>query len=36
MQRGNLAELTKLSGKWIDRLRERQPMRELILAACRT
>jgi len=30
-QRGNLAELTKLSGKWIDRLRERQPMRELIL-----
>ena len=30
-QRGNLSELTKLSGKWIDRLRERQPMRELIL-----
>jgi Transposase DDE domain group 1 len=30
-QPGNLAELTKLSGKWIDRLRERQPMRELIL-----
>jgi hypothetical protein len=30
-QSGNLAELTKLSGKWIDRLRERQPMRELIL-----
>ena len=30
-QRGNLAALTKLSGKWIDRLRERQPMRELIL-----
>jgi hypothetical protein len=30
-QRGNLAELTKLSGKWIDRLRERQPLRELIL-----
>jgi len=30
-QRGNLKELTKLSGKWIDRLRERQPMRELIL-----
>jgi len=30
-QRGNLTELTKLSGKWIDRLRERQPMRELIL-----
>ena len=30
-QRGNLAELTELSGKWIDRLRERQPMRELIL-----
>ena len=28
-QRGNLAALTKLSGKWIDRLRERQPMREL-------
>src|SRR5450759_2538154 len=28
---GNLAELTKLSGKWLDRLRERQPMRELIL-----
>jgi hypothetical protein len=26
-----LGELTKLSGKWIDRLRERQPMRELIL-----
>jgi hypothetical protein len=30
-QPGNLKELTKLSGKWIDRLRERQPMRELIL-----
>jgi hypothetical protein len=30
-QPGNLAELTKLSGKWIDQLRERQPMRELIL-----
>ena len=30
-QRGNLSELTKLSGKWIDRLRERQPIRELIL-----
>src|ERR1700678_2855565 len=30
-QRGNLAALTKLSGKWIDRLRERRPMRELIL-----
>ena len=30
-QPGNLAALTKLSGKWIDRLRERQPMRELIL-----
>ena len=30
-QPGNLTELTKLSGKWIDRLRERQPMRELIL-----
>ena len=30
-QRGNLAELTKLSGKWIDRLWEHQPMRELIL-----
>jgi hypothetical protein len=27
----NLKALTKLSGKWIDRLRERQPMRELIL-----
>src|SRR5271163_3670475 len=27
----NLKSLTKLSGKWIDRLRERQPMRELIL-----
>src|SRR5208282_2934700 len=31
MQRGNLMELTKLSEKWIDRLRKRQPMRELIL-----
>ena len=30
-QPGNLKTLTKLSGKWIDRLRERQPMRELIL-----
>ena len=30
-QRGNLKTLAKLSGKWIDRLRERQPMRELIL-----
>src|SRR5664280_197676 len=30
-QPGKLAELVKLSGKWIDRLRERQPMRELIL-----
>ena len=30
-QRGNLAALTTLSGKWIDRLRERRPMRELIL-----
>jgi len=30
-RRGNLAELTKLSGKWIDRLRVSQPMRELIL-----
>ena len=30
-QPGNLNVLTKLSGKWIDRLRERQPMRELIL-----
>ena len=30
-QRGNLKALTKLSGKWIDRLRQRQPMRELIL-----
>ena len=27
----NLTVLTKLSGKWIDRLREREPMRELIL-----
>ena len=27
----NLAVLTKLSGKWIDRLRERKPRRELIL-----
>jgi 4'-phosphopantetheinyl transferase len=30
-QPGNLKALTKPSGKWIDRLRERQPMRELIL-----
>lgn len=30
-QPGNLKALTKLSGKWIDRLRERQPMRELVL-----
>jgi hypothetical protein len=30
-QRDNLKALSKLSGKWIDRLRERQPMRELIL-----
>lgn len=30
-QPGNLTELTKLSGNWIDRLRKRQPMRELIL-----
>src|SRR6202522_367994 len=30
-QPGNLAELEKLSGKWIDRLRERRSMRELIL-----
>ena len=30
-QPGNLSELTKLSGMWIDRLRERKPMRELIL-----
>ena len=30
-QAGNLAALTKLSGKWIDRLRERKPRRELIL-----
>jgi hypothetical protein len=30
-QPGNLAALTKLSGNWIDRLRECQPMRELIL-----
>jgi len=27
----NLAALTDLSGKWIDRLRERRPMREVIL-----
>src|SRR5208283_4932830 len=27
----NLAALMDLSGKWIDRLRERRPMRELIL-----
>ena len=27
----NLAELTRLSGLWIEQLRERQPMRELIL-----
>ena len=30
-QPDNLAALRKLSGKWIDRLRERKPMRELIL-----
>jgi hypothetical protein len=30
-QPGNLAGLRKLSGKWIDRFRERRPMRELIL-----
>jgi len=30
-QPGNLKALTKLSGKWIDRRRERQPLRELIL-----
>ena len=30
-QPGNLAALTSLSGKWIDRLRGRRPMRELIL-----
>ena len=30
-QSGNLAELTRLSGIWIEELRERQPMRELIL-----
>jgi len=30
-QPSNLKVLTKLSGKWIDRLRERQPMRKLIL-----
>ena len=30
-QPGNLEVLTKLSGNWIDRLRERQPMREIIL-----
>jgi hypothetical protein len=29
-QPANLASLTKLSGQWIDRLRERQPMREII------
>jgi len=27
----NLKALTKLSGQWIDRLRGRQPMRELVL-----
>ena len=30
-QPSNLKALTNLSGKWIDRLRKRQPMRELIL-----
>ena len=30
-QPGNLAELTRLSGLWIEQLRDRQPMRELIL-----
>ena len=30
-QPGNLTELMRLSGLWIDQLRERQPMRELIL-----
>ena len=30
-QTGNMAALTKLSGQWIDRLRKRKPMRELIL-----
>ncbi|MGB8352738.1 MAG: IS1380 family transposase [Chthoniobacteraceae bacterium] len=30
-QEDNLVALTKLPGKWIDRLRERRPMRELIL-----
>jgi len=30
-QNDNLAMLTKLPGMWIDRLRERRPMRELIL-----
>ena len=30
-QGGNLTALTKRSGKWIDRLRERQPMQKLIL-----
>jgi hypothetical protein len=30
-QPANLAELANLSGKWIDRLREGRPMRELIL-----
>jgi len=31
MQPRNLAELTRLSGIWIEELRARQPMRELIL-----
>jgi hypothetical protein len=30
-QKDNLAMLTKLPGMWIDRLRERRPMRELVL-----
>jgi len=30
-QTGNMAALTKLSGQWIDRLRKRKPMRDLIL-----
>jgi pimeloyl-ACP methyl ester carboxylesterase len=30
-QKDNLAMLTKLLGMWIDRLRERRPMRELVL-----
>ena len=30
-QPGNQTALTNLSGRWIDRLRERKPMRELVL-----